>query len=82
MSGNEWVQVSVRNQKAVNNFIPNGTTLNDIGGQVVKRIGKDFEIDCKFSVEHYKAPIYLPGEQTVTTTDIRLTWFPQRKVTF
>jgi len=82
LSGNEWLQVSVRNQKAVNNFIPGGTTLNDIAFQAVKRIGKDFEINGRFAVEHYKAPIYLPGEQTVTTTKIQLTWFPQRKVSF
>lgn len=82
LSGNEWVQVSARNQKAVNNFIPNGTTLNDISFQVVKRIGKDFEINGNFAAEHYKAPIYLPGEQTVTTTNIQLTWFPQRKASF
>jgi hypothetical protein len=82
LSGNEWLQVSARNQKAVNNFIPNGTTLNDIAFQAVKRIGKDFEIDGNFAVEHYKAPIYLPAEQTVTTTNIQLTWFPQRKASF
>jgi hypothetical protein len=82
LSGNEWVQISTRHQKAVNNFIAGGTTLNDFAFQVVKRIGKDFEIDGNFAVEHYKAPIYLPGEQTVTTTNIQLTWFPQRKVSF
>jgi hypothetical protein len=82
LSGNEWLQVSVRNQKAVNNFIPGGTTLNDIAFQAVKRIGQDFEINGNFAVEHYKAPIYLPGEQTVTTTNIQLTWFPKRKVSF
>ncbi|MGA3131119.1 MAG: capsule assembly Wzi family protein [Terracidiphilus sp.] len=82
LSGNEWLQVSTRNQKAVNNFISGGTTLNDIAFQAVKRIGKDFEINGNFAVEHYKAPIYLPGEQTVTTTNIQLTWYPKRKVSF
>ena len=82
LSGNEWLQVSVRNQKAVNNFIPNGTTLNDFAVQAVKRIGKDFELHGNFAVEHYKAPIYVTGEQTVTTTNIQLTWYPQRKVSF
>ncbi len=82
LSGNEWLQVSARRQKAVNNFIPNGTTMNDIEFQAVKRIGKDFEINGNFAIEHYKAPVYLPGEQTVTTTNIQLTWFPQRKVSF
>jgi hypothetical protein len=40
LSGNEWLEVGVRNQKASKDFIP-GTTLNDINFQAVKRIGKD-----------------------------------------
>jgi len=107
LSGNEWIQVGLRNQKATTYFIPGsttqtipahspgcpvatpclspvngGTTLNDINFQVVKRIGKDFEINGNFAYEHWKAPIYLPGQQTVTTTNIQLTWFPGRKVSF
>ena len=82
LSGNEWLQVGVRNQKAAKDFIPGGTTLNDINVQVVKRIGKDLEIKGNFAVEHWKAPVYLPGEQTVTTTNIQLTWFPERKASF
>ncbi len=105
LSGNEWLQVGLRNQKATPYFIPGsttqtiparshgcpnstpclapgGTTLNDINFQVVKRIGKDFEINGNFALEQWKAPIYLPGRQTVTTTTIQLTWFPERKVSF
>ena len=82
LSGNEWIQVGVRNQKAAKDFIPGGTTLNDINFQVVKRFGKDFELIGKFAYERWKAPIYLPGEQTVTTTTIQLTWFPKRKISF
>ncbi|HEY1577778.1 MAG TPA: capsule assembly Wzi family protein [Terracidiphilus sp.] len=97
LSGNEWIQVGVRNQKVAKDFIPGsttqidpatggliqgGTTLNDINLQAVKRIGKDFEINGNFTYEHWKAPIYLPGHQTVTTTTIKLTWFPERKVSF
>jgi hypothetical protein len=79
LSGNEWLQLGLRNQKASKDFIPGGTTLNDINFQAVKRIGKDFEINGNFTYEHWKAPIYLPGQQTVTTTTIQLTWFPQQK---
>jgi hypothetical protein len=101
LSGNEWVQVSARNQKAASDFIPStytnttatctmqtpcttpgGTTLNDLAFQGVKRIGRDFEVNGSFTFEHWKAPIYLPGEQTVTTTNIEFTWFPERKVSF
>ncbi len=82
LSGNELVQVSVRNQKAAKDFIAGGTTLNDIKFQVVKRFGKDFEVNGSFAYERWTAPIYLPGLQTVTTTNIQLTWFPKRKISF
>lgn len=82
LSGNEWIQAGLRNQKVAKDFIPGGTTLNDVNFQVVKRIGKAFEINGNFDYEKWNAPIYLPGPQTVTTTTIKLTWFPERKVSF
>jgi hypothetical protein len=50
--------------------------------QAVKRIGLDFEIDGSFTFERFKAPIYPPGPQTVTTTSIQLTWYPSRQSNF
>lgn len=87
LSGNEWLQASFRNHKAAKDFIylgpaQYGTTLNDFSFQAVKRIGKDFEVNGNFTLERYKAPIYLPGEQTVTATNIQLTWYPGRKISF
>ncbi|HTB96378.1 MAG TPA: capsule assembly Wzi family protein [Terracidiphilus sp.] len=89
LSGNEWIQVGVRNQKVSKDFIPGGTTLNDINFQVLKRIGRDFQIDGRFAYEQWKAPIFPAGiplypasQQNVTTTTIQLTWFPERKVSF
>jgi hypothetical protein len=82
LSGNEWVQLGVRHQKAAKDFIAGGTTLNDVNLQVVKRLGHDLELNGNFAFEHWKAPIYLPSQQTVTTTTIQLTWFPKRKVSF
>jgi len=82
LSGNEWIRAGLRTQKVENDFIPGGTTLNDINFQVVKRLGHDLELKGDFAFEHYKAPIYLPGQQTVTATTFQLTWFPERKVSF
>ena len=82
LSADEWLQLGVRNQKAAKDFIPGGTTLNDISFQIVKRIGKDFEVNGNFAYERWKAPIYLSGQQTVTTTTIQLTWFPERNLRF
>ena len=82
LSGNESIQIGLRDQKADKDFIPGGTSLNEINFRAVKRVGKDFEIKGNFTYEHWKAPIYLSGQQTVTTTTIQLTWFPGRKVNF
>ena len=82
LSGNEWIQLELRNQKAADDFIPGGTTINDIDAQVVKRFRKDLELRCNFGLERWKAPIYLAGQQTSTTTEIQLTWFAGRKVAF
>jgi hypothetical protein len=82
LSGNEWIQVSMRNQKATKDFISGGTTLNDIDFQAAKRLGKDLEISGNFTFERWKAPIYLPGPNTVTVTTLQLTWFPQKKASF
>ena len=82
LSGNEWVQVAWRHQKTAKDFIPGGTTLNDVDVQVVKRIGREFEINGQLKVEHWKAPIYMSGSQTVTGTTVQVTWRPGRKVSF
>lgn len=82
MSGNEWIQLGLRNQKAARDFIPGGTTLNDLNAQVVKQLGRGLQLSGNFTFEHWKAPIYLPGQQTVTATTIQLLWRPERKVSF
>jgi hypothetical protein len=89
LSGNEWIQASYRNQKAAKDFIPGGTTLNDVSVQAVKRIGKDIEINGNFAFEHWNAPIYPTGvptypnaQHTVTTTTIQVTWFPKDRKSF
>jgi hypothetical protein len=82
LSGNEWVQASMRTQKTAKDFIPGGTTLDDFRMQAVKRVRQDFEIDGSITLEHWKAPLYLSGSQTVTSTTIQLTWFPERQIGF
>ncbi len=82
LSGNEWIAAGVRNQKAAKDFIPGGTTLNDISLQAVKRVAKDVEIDGNFTYERWKAPIDFPGLQTVTSTSVEVIWFPGRNINF
>lgn len=82
LSGNELIQVSYRGQKAAKDFIPGGTTLNDISAQVVKRLARDLEVKGNFTYEQYLIPVYQSGKQTVTSTTVQLTWYPTRKVSF
>jgi Capsule assembly protein Wzi len=89
LSGNEWIQAAYRNQKVAKDFVPGGTTLNDLSLQLVKRLGQQFEINGKFAWERWKAPVYNSGvpvypatENNVTTTTIQLTWYPQSKTTY
>ena len=72
----------LRAQKAAEEFIPGGTTLNNVNVQAVKRFGEDFEINGNFTYERRKAPIYLPGGQNATNATIQLTWYPHRNVNF
>ena len=82
LSGNEWVQVSWRGQKAAKDFIPGGTTINDVSAQVVKRFGRDFELNASYSHENYLVPVYKTNKQGVNNTTVQLTWFPERKSSF
>ena len=62
---------------AVHGVSKKSITIQNEEGNLV-----DFEINGNFTVEHYKAPIYLPGPQTVTTTSIQITWLPSRHSNF
>ena len=78
LSGNEWIQLNYRNHKVAKDFVPSGTTLQDVGLQVQKRIGSDLEIIGNFNYQAWKAPVYMPGKQTVTATSVQLTWYPRQ----
>jgi len=82
LSGDEWIQFVIRNQKAAKDFVTGGTTLNDFGVNAVKHIGKDVEVHVGFGLERWKAPIVGPELNTVTTTDVQIIWSPERKLTF
>lgn len=95
LSGNEWIQLRMRTEKAAKDFIPGsavqtypgttvllngGTTISDLGLEMEKRIRRDVAVRASFTAEHWKAPIYLTGEQTVTTTGFELRWYPGEKL--
>ena len=76
LSPNEDVQFSYRNAKAAKDFVPGGTTQNDIQLSAVKRIHKDLELRGFLQYERWKAPVYKPGLQNDTAVTFQMTWFP------
>lgn len=77
LSANEWVQFEYLNKKTPFNFIPGGTTQNEFKGSVVKRLGRDLEMNAWVQYEGWKAPAYLPGLQKNTTVAAQFTWYPK-----
>lgn len=75
LSANESVQLMYRHAKADHNFIPFGTTQNDVQVSVVKRIGKQIELQGWVQQEEWKAPIYKPGRQSNTIASGQITWY-------
>jgi hypothetical protein len=51
--------------------------MNDINFPV-QRLLNELESNGEFTLDHWNAPIYLSGHQTVATT-IELRWFHERK---
>lgn len=81
LSGNEWVQLSYLNKKTAKDFIPGGTTQNQFGVDVVKRLRPDIELNASFQHEGWKAPVYMTGAQSDNAFTFQLTFFPRLKTT-
>ena len=81
LSGNEWIEVEYLNKKTPKDFIPGGTTQNQFKVTVVKRFGRDLELNAWLQHETWKAPIYKIGAQSNTIVMFQMTWFPQLKGT-
>jgi hypothetical protein len=77
LSANEWVQIEYLRKKNANDFIPEGTTQNQFKASVVKRLGRETELNAWVQYEGWKAPIYKPGLQKDTSVAVQLTWYPK-----
>lgn len=79
LSPREQVQLSYRNAKTPNDFIPGGTTQNIFQVSTVKRIHQDFEVNGLLQYERWQAPIYKAGGQNDVAASLQVTWYPQER---
>jgi hypothetical protein len=84
LSGNEWVQLEYLTKQTPKDFIPGGVTQNDFKVNVVKRLGKDVELNAWVQHEHWTAPVTVngvdlnvAGRQSNTIGVAQFTWFPK-----
>jgi hypothetical protein len=69
--------VEYLNKKTPKDFIPLGTTQNQLTVDVVKRFHKDIELNAWLQYEGWKAPIYKSGQQNDTTIAVQVKFFPK-----
>lgn len=79
LSGNEWIQLEYLNKKTPKDFIPFGTTQNQVRLEVVKRLRPDVELDAWYQYEHWIAPIYQTSHQTDNVVSFQVTFYPKLK---
>ena len=77
LSPKEYIQVGYRNAKVSKNFIPGGTTQNDVNVKAVLRIKDDLELNAFGQMEFWKVPALASGQQHDFTGSVQLTYYPK-----
>jgi membrane-associated phospholipid phosphatase len=78
LSPKSSIQVSVRNGKIANDFIPGGSTQWDWNVSAVLWAHKNFEIQPFLQYETWWVPVLAPTRQADFTTSVQLTWWPSK----
>jgi hypothetical protein len=76
-SPREMFQLTYRNAKSASDFVPGGTTQNDISFRLVRRLRNDVELDTFAQLEFWKAPILARGLQRDVALGVQFTYFPK-----
>jgi len=77
LSADQWIQLEYLHKKTAKDFVPEGTTQNQFKASLVKRFGKEVELNAWVQYEGWKAPAYKPGLQKDTSVSVQLTWYPR-----
>ncbi|HTZ60521.1 MAG TPA: capsule assembly Wzi family protein [Acidobacteriaceae bacterium] len=77
LSPREWLQLNYRTAKASKDFIPGGTTQNDLSFDVTKRLTPDVELKANVQYERWLIPIYKVGRRSDTGVTFQITWYPR-----
>jgi membrane-associated phospholipid phosphatase len=71
------IQVSYRNAKISNLFIPGGGTQNDVSAGARLRIRRDWELLTNLQYEQWNVPVLAPNRKSDFLSSIQLTYWPE-----
>lgn len=74
----QQIQLQYRRAKAATDFLPGGTTQNDLSADFVLRPIRNLEVKANIQGELWKAPLIATGQQTNVVGTIQLTYFLQK----
>lgn len=77
LAGDQLFQIEWRHNKNANDFIPQGSTQNQITASALLRPRKNIELNGWIRYDAWKAPWYKLGLQSETTTAVQITWYPK-----
>jgi hypothetical protein len=77
LSAEDFIQLEYLTKKNAKDFIPSGTTQNQVKVEVLKHFGHDIEADAWFQYERWLAPVYLAGSQSDVAGTVQITWRPK-----
>jgi hypothetical protein len=80
LSADEWVQFEYLKKRTPSDFIPGGTTQDQYKIDVLKRLGKNVQLNAWIQIERWKAPIYIDKGNAANMDNaiaVQLTWFPK-----
>jgi hypothetical protein len=81
LSGKEQLQLEYRRNKDAKDFFLGGTTQNQIKFNAVMRLYQNIELNGYVQYENWKAPYWMAGQHSDTTTALQITWFPKLRTT-
>jgi hypothetical protein len=71
----QQIQLQYRRAKAATDFLPGGTTQNDLSADFVLRPMRNLEIKANVQGELWKAPLIAQGQQRNVVGTVQLTYF-------
>jgi hypothetical protein len=77
LNSHSSIQVSYRNGKISNLFIPGGGTQNDFSAGARLRIRNDWELLTNFQYEQWAVPVLAPSRKSDFLSSIQLTYWPK-----